>query len=131
MRRGDRYSQVANAADTERLPDEPKNLQLRGVSFRYTPEADDAVREVTLDIPFGSQVAFVGASGAGKSTMIDLLLGLVDPTSGVIQIDGVPLKPWDVEMSVGDIGRTWAIFPDEVERQLAENLLALGQKLQV
>lgn len=92
VRRGDRYTEVANAEDTGTIPDDPKALQLRGVSFRYAPEAADAVREVTLEIPFGSQVAFVGASGAGKSTMIDLLLGLVDPTAGSIEVDGVPLR---------------------------------------
>lgn len=92
VRNSDRYMEVAAIGDTGSLPESPRGLHLRDVSFRYAPDAADAVRGVTLDIPFGSQVAFVGASGAGKSTMIDLLLGLVEPTSGAIDVDEVELN---------------------------------------
>lgn len=88
----ERYVTAATLADSEELPAEPRVIELRDVSFRYAPSAAPAVRDVSLDIPFGSQVAFVGASGAGKSTMIDLLLGLVEPTSGSISVDGRPLS---------------------------------------
>ncbi|WP_404438761.1 ABC transporter ATP-binding protein/permease [Microbacterium aerolatum] len=92
VRNSDRYMEASRIGDTEALPAAPKILRFDGVSFRYTPEAADAVRGVDLEIPFGSQVAFVGASGAGKSTMVDLLLGLIEPTSGSITVDGVPLS---------------------------------------
>jgi len=74
------------------LPEHPQVLRFDAVAFRYAPDAPDAVRGVSLEIPFGSTVAFVGSSGAGKSTMIDLLLGLIEPTSGRIEIDGVELS---------------------------------------
>jgi ATP-binding cassette subfamily C protein len=90
--RSRRYTTAANAGDTSELPSDPSAIHLSGMSFRYAPDAPDAVKDVTLEIPFGSQVAFVGASGAGKSTMIDLLLGLVEPTEGSITVDGVPLN---------------------------------------
>lgn len=92
VRNSDRYMEAARTGDTASLPEEPKVLRFDDVSFRYSPEADDAVRGVNLEIPFGSQVAFVGASGAGKSTMVDLLLGLIEPTSGSITVDGIPLS---------------------------------------
>ncbi|MBT2475324.1 ATP-binding cassette domain-containing protein, partial [Microbacterium sp. ISL-103] len=91
VRRSDRYMEAASIGDTASLPEEPRALRLRDVTFRYSPDAADAVRHVDIEIPFGSQVAFVGASGAGKSTMIDLLLGLVEPTDGAITVDDVPL----------------------------------------
>jgi ATP-binding cassette subfamily C protein len=91
VRLSNQYMAAAAIGDTAELPRAPRALQLRDVSFRYTPGAADAVRGVTLDIPIGSQVAFVGSSGAGKSTMIDLLLGLIEPTAGEISIDGVRL----------------------------------------
>lgn len=103
VRNSDRYMKVAAAGDQQRLPVSPERIELRGVGFRYSNDADEAVRGVTLDIPFGSQVAFVGASGAGKSTMIDLLLGLVEPTAGSIAVDGVPLNAalnaWRAQMA--------------------------------
>lgn len=92
IRNSDRYMKAATIGDTGTLPAEPARIRLQDVGFRYSPDASEAVHGVTLDVPFGSQVAFVGASGAGKSTMIDLLLGLVEPTSGTISIDDVPLS---------------------------------------
>lgn len=92
VRNSDRYMEVARAGDTDTLPPSPRVLRFDGVSFRYAPEAQDAVQDVSIEIPFGSHVAFVGASGAGKSTMVDLLLGLIEPTSGAITVDGVRLR---------------------------------------
>lgn len=92
VQRSDRYMEVASLGDVAKLPAQPRAIRLRDVAFRYAPEAADAVRGVSIEIPFGAQVAFVGASGAGKSTMIDLLLGLVEPTSGTISVDDVPLS---------------------------------------
>lgn len=92
IRSSSAHIEAAAIGDQAELPEAPSAIRLEDVGFRYAPDASDAVRGVTLEIPFGSQVAFVGASGAGKSTMIDLLLGLVEPTSGSISIDGVPLS---------------------------------------
>lgn len=77
--------------DSQPLPVVPTSITLQDVTFRYAPDADPAVEGISLEIPFGSNVAFVGASGAGKSTMVDLLLGLIEPTSGTVMVDGVPL----------------------------------------
>lgn len=92
VRNSDRYMDAARSGDTDVLPAAPQVLRFDGVSFRYGPDAADAVRDVSLEIPFGAQVAFVGASGAGKSTMVDLLLGLIEPTGGAISVDDVPLS---------------------------------------
>jgi len=65
-----------------------RELELRHVSLRY-PESDcEALHDLTLTIPCGSLTAFVGASGAGKSSLVNLLLRLYDPTSGQILADG-------------------------------------------
>lgn len=76
---------------TADFPDHPRAIEVRQLSFRYGGTDTDALRDVTLTIPFGQTVAFVGESGSGKSTMIDLLLGLLAPTSGEICVDGVPI----------------------------------------
>lgn len=68
-----------------------ESLCLEDVSFRYpsTPdEKPDAVRHLNLRIPRGSMVGFVGASGAGKSTIVGLLTGLFPPTGGQMAVDG-------------------------------------------
>jgi ABC-type multidrug transport system fused ATPase/permease subunit len=117
----DRYMEVASIGDTGEMPDEPAALRLRDVSFRYSPEAVDAVRGVSLDIPFGSQVAIVGSSGAGKSTMIDLLLGLIEPTSGSITVDdvelGTVLNAWRSQISY--VPQEVSLFDSTVAQNVA------------
>ncbi|WP_308493259.1 ABC transporter ATP-binding protein [Microbacterium terrisoli] len=74
------------------LPGDPKLLELEHVSFTFPGSDVAAVRGVDLRVPMGTTVGIAGASGAGKSTLIDLLLGLLTPTSGDIHIDGLPLE---------------------------------------
>jgi len=71
---------------------EHPDIVLHDVTFAY-PGADvPALDRVSLRIPAGSHVAFVGASGAGKSTMVDILLGLLEPTSGHLEVGGERLE---------------------------------------
>jgi ABC-type multidrug transport system fused ATPase/permease subunit len=61
------------------------------VGFTYAGATDPAIAGVSFTIPKGSRVAFVGPTGSGKSTLIDLLLGMLEPTQGLILVDGQPL----------------------------------------
>jgi ATP-binding cassette subfamily B protein len=72
-------------------PDRGKAIALRGVTARAG--GHDVLRDVTLAIAPGSHVAIVGASGAGKSSLIALLLGLLEVGEGSIAVDGAPLDP--------------------------------------
>jgi len=77
---------------TEPLPGQPKLLELDGVGFTFPGGQRPAVSDVSLRIPLGTSVGIAGASGAGKSTLVDLVLGLLTPSSGQIKIDGLPLE---------------------------------------
>ncbi|MEN3746062.1 ABC transporter ATP-binding protein [Sphingomonas sp. HF-S3] len=66
-------------------------ITLTGVSFRYPGRPDDALHSVDLEIVRGIRLGITGASGSGKSTLIDIVMGLLTPTSGEIRIDGAPL----------------------------------------
>lgn len=103
------------------VPPSWKTIVFDDVSFQYAPDAEAAVRNVSIEIPFGSHVAFVGVSGSGKSTMVDLLLSLLDPTSGQIRVDGTPLA--DVRTSwrsrVGYVPQDVALFDATVAQNVA------------
>jgi len=80
--------------------DRPKrSIRFEGVGFRYAADGPAVLREVDLEIPAGSTVAFVGASGSGKTTAVDVLLGLLAPQEGRLLVD-------DEEVS-GDRRRSW------------------------
>jgi ABC-type multidrug transport system fused ATPase/permease subunit len=67
------------------------SIEFERVTYQYPNAEKNSVYDLTLKIPAGSRTAFVGASGAGKTTTVDLLLGLLEPTLGTISVDGLHL----------------------------------------
>ncbi|QKK04070.1 MAG: ABC transporter ATP-binding protein [Pseudomonadota bacterium] len=65
-----------------------QEITLEGLHFRYTPTEPEVLADINLSIPKGSRVGIVGKTGSGKSTLMDILMGLLEPTSGKIKIDG-------------------------------------------
>ena len=65
-----------------------ESINLKKISFRYRPETPYILKECNLKIPKGSRIGFIGTTGSGKSTLIDIITGLLSPTEGSIEIDG-------------------------------------------
>jgi ATP-binding cassette subfamily B protein len=81
---------------TARVPALVKEgIHFRGVSFTYPGSGASILRDIELEIPAGTTVAFVGENGAGKSTIMKLLCRFYDPSDGQITIDGVSLADID------------------------------------
>jgi ABC-type multidrug transport system fused ATPase/permease subunit len=76
----------------ERLPNRPHEVQFTQVTFRYLPEAEPAVRDLTLTVEPGECVAVVGPNGSGKSTLLKLLPRFLEPQAGVVLIDGLDVR---------------------------------------
>jgi len=68
-----------------------RDIRLANVSFRYQLNLPMVLHQLNLSIAKGARVGFVGTTGSGKSTAIDLLMGLLQPTTGQILVDGMPL----------------------------------------
>jgi ATP-binding cassette subfamily C protein len=66
-------------------------IRLEGVSFRYVTDGPPVLESVNLEIRRGEFIGICGPTGGGKSTLVDLLVGLLQPTSGAISVDGTPL----------------------------------------
>ena len=84
------------ASTTSRAAVAPRRtIRLERVSYAYPTGGDPVVRDLTLTIPVGSRVAFVGSTGSGKTTTGLLLLSLLTPQQGRLVIDGTALEPED------------------------------------
>jgi ATP-binding cassette, subfamily B, bacterial MsbA len=83
---------VKDVADAVVLNSSQGRIDFENVTFRYANTARDAISNLTLHIELGRTYALVGASGAGKSTILSLILRLYDPTSGAVKIDGRDLR---------------------------------------
>lgn len=114
------------------------NIEFRDVSFRFQDSQTNLLTNVSFRVQPGSVVAIVGPSGSGKSTLVDLMLGLLKPTSGLIKISGMPpshaIKKWpgfisyvpqEVLITKGDIYQNVALgfSPEEIDKeQVLESL---------
>lgn len=99
-------------------------IQIESLGYRYSGSEDDSLSGVSLRIPRGSRVAFAGTSGAGKTTLVNLILGLLQPTSGQIRVDGLDirqnLRAW--QRRLGYIPQDIFLIDDTIRRNVAFGL---------
>ena len=96
-------------------------LRLEDVSFRYPTAATPALSGVKLEIARGSSVGFIGSTGAGKSTLVDTLLGLLVPDAGRVTVDGVDIQDnvrgWQDQ--IGYVPQSIFLTDDTLRRNVA------------
>jgi ATP-binding cassette subfamily B protein len=98
-------------------------IQLRNVSFKYGgPEAPNILTSINLDIAPGRMIAFVGRSGCGKTTLVKLIAGLLEPGDGTVLFDNTDLKTLnyrDVRQHIGIVLQENHIFNESIARNIA------------
>ncbi|WP_310742282.1 ABC transporter ATP-binding protein [Microbispora sp. H13382] len=127
---------VARITEAERLPAEPvapaatppapgaapAELEFRDVHFRYSPELPPVHHGISFSVPARGMTAFVGPSGAGKTTVFSLIERFYEPVSGSILIDGGDIATWDIPRLRAAIGYVEQDAP-VLSGSLRENLL--------
>jgi ATP-binding cassette subfamily C protein len=95
-------------------------IDLKNVTFIYPDSSLPAVRDISLSIQKNSAVAFVGESGAGKTTIVDVILGLLEPQSGTIEVDGHNVynctEQW--QRNIGYIPQEIYLLDDTIRRNI-------------
>lgn len=109
-----------------------KRITFEGVGFRY-PDGDDrwAIRDLSFTLDRGTLTALVGRSGAGKSTVLDLIARLREPTEGQIAFDGVPVAAFEVgsvRSAVGIVDHQGFLFNDTVANNIAYGIAGAPQE---
>jgi ABC-type multidrug transport system fused ATPase/permease subunit len=96
-------------------------IRLESVTFRYAQRSAPALRNVSLTIPCGSSIGLIGGSGAGKSTLVDIVLGLLTPSSGRVTVDGIDiqgcLRKW--QRLVGYVPQSIFLSDDTIRANVA------------
>ena len=120
-------SKTTNFSKSKKSFNFKKIILLKDISFSYADDEQNLVlKNINLKIHFGSKIGIIGKSGSGKSTLGDIILGLLNPTSGKLTVDGKPIL---------DKKNNWyknvASVPQNIfitEQSIAENI-AFGEKL--
>lgn len=80
-----------------------KNIEIKNLTFSYNNEEQPVIKNISFEIPKGSFVGIVGTSGAGKTTFVDILLGLLKPSKGEVSVDGINIfkniRSWQADLS--------------------------------
>jgi len=92
----DRAPTVATPPDARPLPPGAGRLELRHVMLRYEGAAEPSLRDVSLDVAGGTTIALVGATGSGKTTLVQLIGRLYDPDAGQVLLDGADVRTLDL-----------------------------------
>ncbi|MBR5661113.1 MAG: ABC transporter ATP-binding protein [Bacteroidales bacterium] len=118
----DADNNITEAADPLPLEGFSDKISFEGVSFRYPDGSKMILDDIDLEIPKGKTIAIVGASGAGKTTLVDLIPRFYDPESGSIKIDGTPIKDvriQDLRNLIGNVNQESILFNDTIFNNIA------------
>lgn len=74
-----------------------ESIEFKNVYFRYDKAQEDMLKNISFRIEKGENIGIIGSSGSGKTTIVNLLLRHIDPTSGNILINGIDIKEYDIE----------------------------------
>ena len=99
-----------------------RSVSFDGVSFRYPQTEKLVLRDINLTVPVGQTVAFVGESGGGKSTMMDLMARFFDPTEGAIRVDGADIRNFriaDHRSRIGIVTQDIFLFHGTIRQNIA------------
>ncbi len=120
----DRKSEADNGSTV--LEKARGEIWYRQVTFKYTPQGEDVLHEINLRIEPGQKVAFVGRSGAGKTTLVSLLPRFYDPCSGQIQLDGYDTRELTLESlraHLALVSQHVTLFNDSIAHNIAYGAL--------
>ena len=118
----DSRNDITEAADPVHLDAFKDSIRFEHVGFHYAEEGKEVLKDVDLTIPKGKTIAIVGASGAGKTTLVDLIPRFYDTSAGRILIDGVDIRDasiHDLRALMGNVNQDPILFNDTIFNNIA------------
>ena len=121
---GHRDSEQGSSSSQSRAVGLSERIDLKNISFAYSEDSEPALKEINFSIHKGQSVGIVGPSGGGKSTLIDIVLGLLEPDSGRVSVDDKNIMT-DISAWRGVIGfvpQQIYLLDDSIRRNIAFGL---------
>ena len=113
---------IADAPGVVEQPPIKGRIEFRDLTFRYHPNDEPVLKDLTLTIPEGHTVAFVGRTGSGKSTIANLIPRLIEAPDNTVFIDGVNIRDYplaQLRASIGYVPQETFLFSDSVQGNIA------------
>lgn len=114
----DTESKIKDGTMTEGKPGMEGVVEFKNVSFKYPDAADYVLRDISFQAKKGETIAFIGATGSGKSTLVNLLPRFYDATEGEVLVDGINVKDYTLEAlhnKLGYVSQRAVMFSGTVE----------------
>lgn len=98
------------------------NFRLKNIAFSYGQKTEELLSDINFEVKRGECIGIVGESGVGKSTLTNLLLGLVSPSSGIMEVDGCRIKAENIrfwQQMIGYVPQEIYLLDDTIEHNIA------------
>jgi ATP-binding cassette subfamily B protein len=113
---------IADTPEVRTQPPIKGRIEFRNLSFKYRPTDEPVLSNLSLTIPEGQTVAFVGRTGSGKSTIVNLIPRLIEAPDETLFIDGIPVKQYPLQQlrsSIGYVPQETFLFSDSLQGNIA------------
>jgi ATP-binding cassette subfamily B multidrug efflux pump len=113
---------IADRADAREQPPPSGRIELRGLTFAYQDDRPPVLRDIDLTVEAGQTVAFVGRTGAGKSTLVNLIPRLIEAPHDTVFLDGVSLRDYPLQQlraAIGHVPQETFLFSETLAGNIA------------
>ncbi|MDE6520025.1 MAG: ABC transporter ATP-binding protein/permease [Ruminococcus sp.] len=118
----DKNIRIVDGTKTESNPDNKGEVEFKNVSFRYPDASADVIENISFTAKKGQTVAFIGSTGCGKSTVINLIPRFYDVTGGEVLVDGINVKEYqqkELRNKIGYVSQKAILFSGDITSNVA------------
>lgn len=122
---------IADTPETKQKPAIKGEIAFRNLTFSYNPNDEPVLRDINLTIPAGQTVAFVGRTGSGKSTLVNLIARVVEAPENAVLVDAISVRDYplaQLRSAIGYVPQETFLFSDTLSENIAFGVEAVERK---